>query len=158
AHRVDLGGWSGWRSWADSAAVLLILLGFGTSAYNRPARGFSSMTQADFVRRVICPVSLGAVLLTAAVGSWVDKMTGERAELLRWVFFGTIVYVFARLIAAIRAIPRRARVPARYKLVFPLELIGWAFAGMCTGLLVGIGAQFCHGLAWSPTTNYEHAK
>lgn len=124
SHSVDLGGWSGWRSWADSAAVLLILLGFGISAYNRPARGLTSMTQSDFVRRVVCPVSLGAVLLTAAVGSWVDQMTGEWAELLRWVFFGAIVYVFARLIAAVWALPRRAKMPARHKLVFPLELIG----------------------------------
>lgn len=158
SHKVDLGGWSGWRSWVDSAAVLLILLGFSISAYNRPARGLTSMTQSDFVRRVVCPVSLGAVLLSAAVGSWVGQMTGQWAELLRWVFFGAIVYVVARLIAAIWALPRRAKVPARYKLVFPLELIGWAFAGMCTGLLVGIGAQFCRALGWSPVTNPEHAK
>jgi hypothetical protein len=72
----DLGGWSGWRSWADSAAVLLILLGFSISAYNRPARGLTSMTQADIVRRVVCPVSAGAVLLTAAVASWMDEMNG----------------------------------------------------------------------------------
>ncbi|HEU0157196.1 MAG TPA: patatin-like phospholipase family protein, partial [Stellaceae bacterium] len=143
---ADLGGWAGWRSWLDSIAVLLILLGFCLSAYNRPASGRSSMTQTRFVLWVVCPVMAGAILLTAAVATWESRFQGSASELLRWVFFGGAVYLTARVIAALCAIPRFASVPAFHKGVFPLELAGWAVAGMCTGLLVGVGAQILQHL------------
>jgi hypothetical protein len=38
----DLGNW---RSWVDSAAVALILLGFSISAYHRPASGPTTLSQ-----------------------------------------------------------------------------------------------------------------
>lgn len=144
---ADLGGWAGWRSWLDSIAVVLILLGFGISAYNRPASGSTSITQTRFVLWVVCPVMTGAVLLTGAIATWESRFNGTATELLRWIFFGAAVYVSARVIAAVCAIPRGSKVPAFHKGVFPLELVGWAVAGACTGLLVGIGARELQAIA-----------
>jgi hypothetical protein len=139
-------GQLGWRSLADTAAIFLILLGFGISAYNRPASGLSSMTQARFLRRVVSPVTAGATILAAAVASyiWARDMDGTSAELWRWVFFGSIVYFTAGLVAAFRHL--RGMKDSR-KALFPLELIAWAVAGACTGLLIGLGAQLCSRLA-----------
>lgn len=109
---ADLGGWAGWRSWTDSLAVALILLGFCTSAYNRPANARATMTQTRFVLWVVCPVMAGAVLLTAALATWVNRLEGSGTELLRWVFFGAAVYILARMIAAFLAFFRGGKVPA----------------------------------------------
>jgi hypothetical protein len=138
---AELGGWAGWRCWTDAAAVTLIVLGFSVSAYNRPANGRTSLTQGEYVKRVVFPVLVGAVLLAGAIASWADKMTGAWQEQLRWSLLGGMVYVLARLIAAARAYPRFR--DARYKWAFPLEIVGWAVAGMCTGLLVVLGAELC---------------
>jgi hypothetical protein len=138
---TGLGGWAGWRSWADSVAVVLIVLGFSVSAYNRPANGGTSLTQAGYLKRVVFPVLAGAVLLAAAIASWADKMTGSSSERVRWMLLGGMVYVLARLIAAACAYSRFRKAP--HKWAFPLELIGWAVAGMCTGLLVVLGAELC---------------
>ncbi len=94
-----------WRSWADSAAVALVVLGFSVSAYHRPESGQTTMTQGGFVRWVVVPVMAGAILLTGAIAAWLPQMSGSATELLRWVYFGMLVYVLARLIAAICALP-----------------------------------------------------
>jgi hypothetical protein len=143
-----LGGWAGWRSWTDSLAVVLIILGFCVSAYNRPANGRTSLSQSRYVKRVVFPVLAGAVLLAGAIASWADMMTGAWQEQLRWALLGGLVYVLVRLIAAARTYSRFH--DAQSKWTFPLELIGWAFAGICTGFLVGLGAELCHSLL---TTN-----
>ena len=138
---ADLGNW---RSWADSIAVALIMLGFGVSAYHRPASGLARLTQTGFVKWVVVPVFAGAIILTAAIASWLPQLTGSPFELARWAYLGAIVYVLARLIAAVWAFPRRDQVPAFHKWVFPFELLGWAVAGLCTGLL--ITRQHCRKL------------
>ena len=135
-----------WRSWVDSAALALILLGFSISAYHRPAGGPTTLTQTGFVKWVVLPVAVGAVLLTGAITAWLPQMRGSGIELVRWAYCGMMIYVSARLIAAICAFlrPSRAAKPGSQLL---LEIVGWAVAGMCTGLLVGVGAHYCLSLA-----------
>jgi Patatin-like phospholipase len=146
---ADLGNW---RSWVDSAAIALILLGFSVSAYHRPAAGPTTMTQTSFVKWVVLPVTAGAILMSGAIAAWLPQMTGSKTELVRWAYCGLLVYVMARLIAFVRALLGRARsstpeLPTLQISLFPLEILGWAVAGMCTGLLVGIGAYLCRDLA-----------
>jgi hypothetical protein len=145
-HLFRLHDLHGWRSWADTAAVALILFGFSISAYNRPANGRTSLTQTGYMLWVVAPTFSGALLLTAAVAARLDTLRGSSGELLRWAYFGAIVYVMARLIAAVFALRRCAQVEAHHKKVFGLELLGWAAAGTCTGALVGFGAELCRML------------
>jgi hypothetical protein len=170
---------SAWRCWLDTAGVLLVLFGFTVSVFNRPASGPTSMTNTSFVKWVVTPVFLGALLLTAAVSGWLENMNGSRVELLTWALLGALVYVSARLAAiAVRLIAvqfavlrhlghrhkwedlglltlramRRAmfqeeRTP-RGAILLVLEVMAWAVAGLCTGVLIGASAQFLHGLAF----------
>src|SRR5262249_26452037 len=147
-----------WRSGVDSAAVVLIVLGFGVSAYHRPAHGRFTITQTGFVKWVAVPILAGSILLAASIAAWIPQMNGSAVELFRWVYFGMLVYVLARLAAAIWSLLHRDDVPPSHQLVFPLELLGWAVAGMCTGLLIGIGAQLCRTLAEPGVQDYELAK
>lgn len=160
---AEIAHWAHWRCWLDTAAIVLIVAGFSVSAYNRPANGRTSLTQRQYLRRVVLPVVAGAVLLSAAVGSWADQMSGTWTETLRWVILGGGVYVLARIIAALRAAARFRETPQKWAL--PLELIGWAVAGMCTGLLVAIGARLCRSLVvpayaplLAPITMHELAR
>jgi hypothetical protein len=163
----QLAGWAGLRSWVDTVAVVLIVIGFSVSAYNRPASGRSALKQAGFVKCVVVPVMVGAVLLTAAIASWANQMHGSWPELGCWVFFGAIVYGMARLIAAVCAFAvwafaRRNADRWRQKIgFFLLEFLGWLVAGMFTGLLIGLGAQHCAARWPAPLTDaaaYEIAK
>jgi hypothetical protein len=88
-----------WRSWADSAAIVLILFGFTVSASFRPAGGAGSLKDSSFVAWVVLPVLLGTILLAAAAGSWLDHLKGSRSEFERWAVLGAIIYVVARLTA-----------------------------------------------------------
>lgn len=139
----DLGNW---RSWLDSAAIALILLGFSISAYHRPASGPTKLSQTSFVKWVVLPVTAGAVLLSGAITAWLPQMTGSGIELVRWAYCGMIVYVSARLIAAggLFLHHGRSSTPGSQLL---LEILGWAVAGICTGLLIGVGAHLCLKLA-----------
>jgi hypothetical protein len=98
------------------------------------------------VKWVVLPIMAGAVLLTGAITAWVPQMTGSGIELVRWAYCGVIVYVSARLIAAGCAFLRRGSVSTRGSQLL-LEILGWAVAGICTGLLIGVGAHLCLKLA-----------
>jgi len=137
----DILKWSAWRSWADSAAVILIVIGFAVSAYNRPAGGRSALTQTRFLSRILAPVLAGVLLLTGATASWLPRLIRPTADLARWAFLGAAIYLSARIIAAIWAAPRERDTQRFDNWAFLLELIGWAAAGICTGALVGAGAQ-----------------
>lgn len=150
----DLGNW---RSWVDSAAIALVLLGFSISAYHRPASGPTTLTQTGFVKWVALPVMAGAVLLTGAITAWVPQMTGSGIELVRWAYCGVIVYVLARLIAAGCAFLYRGSVSTPGSQLL-LEILGWAVAGICTGLLVGVGAHLCLKLAQASSLAPDYDK
>ena len=109
-------------SWADTAAVVLIIFGFSVSAYNLPTTynsnqnnlitGHFPLTQAKYLKQVVFPVLAGAVLLSAAIASWADQMDGSPAEWVRWVLLGGMVYVLARLVAARACFLQVPRCPA----------------------------------------------
>jgi hypothetical protein len=131
-------------SYMDSLAVVFILFGFACSAYYRPSTNKVSMNQSWFVAVVVAPVVLGTMLLLGAVVSWlpfVDPMS----TLPRWAFLGFLLFVCAPLLAQLALLVlggRHASSPGERL----LEGVGWAVAGLLTGLLIGIGAVLLNNL------------
>jgi hypothetical protein len=134
----------GWWCWTDSVAALLVFGGLGASSMHRPAGGRTGMTQSWFLLIVLLPMMAGTILLTADVVSWI----GHDNVLVRWVFLTGVIFVVARGFASLFMHARQpvqgaeaAASEPNWIAVALLEFVGWAIAGACTGLLIGLGVS-----------------
>lgn len=149
--RHHYANWPPLPAWLDSLAAAFALYGLITSMANRPSRGNPDFDQANFVRRILCPVTIAAFLLLMATCHWRSNATTPTfGECVRWMLLTAALFIVVRAGAAVAKLGLRrcarlvigreigdpeeaAGTPRRRDLLY--ELAALAFSGGFLGFL-----------------------
>ena len=146
--------WGNWHYWVDTIGVLFVVAALFNSIVNRFKPPNESFNESGFVRWVLTPLVLGAILLVMQSCYWAQKNDPPNArQFFEWVTFGSLVLTLPFLLAvfwwwAARKLRpdrkiRGALTPAEVRRGFP-EFAAQFFTGAFVGALIWSGLWLRH--------------